>query len=266
MPVPVPEFPWPDPVAGVLRSSAAAPPVDAYLLDRSDELHRADPSADFDSHADTRPGAYWTAPQIAISKHGPTHWLQTGWDTAAYWMHDGVWGAGNLTRGTYTGLNGSQYEQQIGVSNQMGPNGEVAARMAWKWPTGTTEVKSYPALLVGNKPGFFSDWTNPGGFLIRLLDGTDSQVYPSGKTPGSFFPLQLPIALAEVVLCLQAQRRPRAAAATCPMTSGCKSTPDQIRGFNAVSDHARNHDSADQLGRLRQPPDRAQSWLGTTMM
>ena len=31
-------------------------------------------------------------------------------------MRDTVWGAGNLTRGTYTGPNGSQYEQQVGVS------------------------------------------------------------------------------------------------------------------------------------------------------
>ena len=109
-------------------------------------------------------------------------------------MHDDRWGAGNLTRGTYTGLNGSQYEQQVGVSTQMGPNGEVAARMAWKWPTGTTEVKSYPSLLVGNKPGYYNNSNNPGGFKVRQLDGTDSQVTPSGKTPGSFFPLQLPIA------------------------------------------------------------------------
>ena len=46
-----------------------------------------------------------TAPQISISNQ-PDLWLQTGWDSAAYWMHDDVWGAGNLTRGTYTGLNG----------------------------------------------------------------------------------------------------------------------------------------------------------------
>ena len=61
-------------------------------------------------------------------------------------------------------------------------------------PPATTEVKSYPSLLVGNKPGYFNTSNTPGGHPVRQLDGTNSQVTPSGKTPGSIFPLQLPIA------------------------------------------------------------------------
>jgi hypothetical protein len=124
----------------------------------------------------------------------PNTLLQTGFDHDAYWIEDGVWGAGGLTRGTYTGMNGTQYEQSTGVSPNMGPNGEVSFRMTWKWPTGTTEVKSYPSVVSGAKPGWYNSWTTPGGFNVRLLNGTDSTIYPTGATPGTFFPLQLPIA------------------------------------------------------------------------
>lgn len=110
-----------------------------------------------------------------------------------YWVEDGVWGAGGLTRGTYTGPSGSQYEQYTGISNVVGAAGEIAFRMAWKWPVGTTEVKSYPSAIRGAKPGYYNPWVTPGGHTVRLTDGTDSAVYPSGATPGSFMPLQLPI-------------------------------------------------------------------------
>lgn len=127
----------------------------------------------------------------------PTTFLQTatGPDGEAYWINDGVWGAGpTLSRGTYTGLTGTQYEQYIGVSPDLGPNGEVACRLVWKWPYGTTEVKSYPGIIYGNKPGFANSWTTPGGNQILLPDGTYSTVYPSGPTPGSLMPRQLPLA------------------------------------------------------------------------
>lgn len=172
-----------------------------------------------------------TAPQISISNQ-PDLWLQTGWDSAAYWMFDGVWGAGNLTRGTYTDLNGSQYEQQVGVSPQAGPNGEGAARVAWKWPTGTTEVKSYPALLAGNKPGYYSNWINPGGFKVRLLNGKDSQVNPSGKTPGSFFPLQLPIASLKTSFAYKHNVVP-SGRGHLTYDIWLQGTPDQVAGFRA---------------------------------
>jgi len=173
-------------------AEASGAPAAAAAAAASTTAAAAAPAAALAAPTPTANPAPATAPEIAISTQTDV-WLQTGGAGEGYWMNDGGWGAGNLTRGTYTGLNGSQFEQQIGVSNQMGPNGEVAARMAWKWPTGTTEIKSFPALLVGNKPGFFNTSANPGGLPVRLLDGTNSQVTPSGKTPGSFFPLQLPI-------------------------------------------------------------------------
>jgi hypothetical protein len=55
-------------------------------------------------------------------------------------------------------------------------------------------VKSFPSILKGQKPGYHNSWTKPGGYDVLLPNGSYSQVYPSGKTPGSFLPLQLPIA------------------------------------------------------------------------
>jgi hypothetical protein len=119
--------------------------------------------------------------------------LQAGRATDAYWVEDGVWAAQDLTRGTYTGLDGTTFEQYTGVSPKVGPNGEIGARISWKWPTGHSEINSFPSIISGQKPGWFNTWTTPGGFDIQLPDGTTSQVFPSGRTPGSFFPLQLPI-------------------------------------------------------------------------
>jgi hypothetical protein len=82
----------------------------------------------------------------------------------------------------------------MGVSPATGPNGEVAGRIKWAWPTGTTEVKSYMAFLAGNKPGWANSWTTPGGYKVKKPNGSESQKYPSGKTPGSIFPMQLPVA------------------------------------------------------------------------
>lgn len=126
------------------------------------------------------------APTINVSNL-PSTFLQVG----NYWFNDGEWGAQGLTRGTYTGINGSTYEQYVGVSPTVGANGEVAGRVSWKFPTGTTEVKSYPSFVAGAKPGLANTWIAPGGYPIQLTDGSTSQVYPSGVTPNSIFPLQL---------------------------------------------------------------------------
>jgi hypothetical protein len=133
-----------------------------------------------------------TAPNI-VAANWPSTILQTGNSNDAYWVHDNAWNPGTLTRGTYTGLNGSQYEQYIGVHNVMGPNGEVAFRMAWEWPTGTTEVKGYPSVISGAHPGWFNTSPNPGGIPIRLLNGSNSTIAPSGPTPGTFMPKPLPV-------------------------------------------------------------------------
>ncbi|MBC7618007.1 MAG: hypothetical protein H7293_03270 [Candidatus Saccharibacteria bacterium] len=136
--------------------------------------------------------SYPGVPVIDVSDRGDV-FLQVG----DYWFHDNPWGAVGLTRGlagTYTGLTGVGYEQACGVSTIVGPNGEVAGRVKFAVPTGTTEVKSYPAFLVGKKPGYYNTWIVPGGIPIYRVDGSQVQINPSGSTPNTFFPLQLPIA------------------------------------------------------------------------
>jgi len=124
----------------------------------------------------------------------PTTVLQTGRDNDAYWVGDGVWGAFGLTRGSYAGTGGTTYEQYTGVSRNIGPNGEVAFRMAWKWPSCCNEIKSFPSIISGRKPGWFNTSNKPNGLDVQLPGGGFSQTAPSGATPGTFFPLQLPIA------------------------------------------------------------------------
>lgn len=110
-----------------------------------------------------------------------------------YWVNTGVWGAGQLVPGIFTDISGSQYEQFVGVGKDVGPNGEVSWRAKWGWPTGTTEVKSYPSVLAGAKPGFANSWICPGGKNIILPDGSTRQVAPSGPTPDTWMPVQLPL-------------------------------------------------------------------------
>ncbi len=130
---------------------------------------------------------------ITVQDNG-NNFLQVGLGAGTSWIDDGIWGAGNLKPGTFTGINGTTYEQANGASSVLGPSGEIAWRMTWKWPIGTTEVKAYPSAVTGAKPGNASTWTTPGGNNIKLPDGSISDVYPSGATPNTFFPLQLPLA------------------------------------------------------------------------
>lgn len=120
-------------------------------------------------------------------------WPTTILEAGPGWVFSNEWGIGNLTRGTYTDVNGTNYEQKIGVSQQLGTNGEVSWRVEGKWPTGTTEVKAYPNIEWGNQPGWANTWITPGGYNVQLPDGSISQKYPSGPTPNTFFPLALPL-------------------------------------------------------------------------
>ncbi|CAN5170507.1 hypothetical protein BH10PSE16_BH10PSE16_06850 [soil metagenome] len=119
---------------------------------------------------------------ITIGSH-ENAFLQTGNANDAYWVEDNRWGAGSITEGTAA----NQYEQYVGVDPTVGANGEVAYRMKWRWPSpaGSSDVKGYPAILSGKKPGY------GGGKTIMLPNG--STVGASGVTPGTFFPLQLPL-------------------------------------------------------------------------
>jgi len=117
--------------------------------------------------------------------------LQIG-TAPAYWILDDVWNAAGLTRGTYTGLGGTQYETSISRSTALGPNGEIAWSSGWKFPTGTTEVKGFLSAIFGSKPGYANTWVTPGGHKILLPDNTYSTARPSGATPGSFLPITPP--------------------------------------------------------------------------
>ena len=46
----------------------------------------------------------------------------------------------------------------------------IAARWTWQWPSGPNEVKGYPAIVFGQKPGYAA---TPGSGLPRRLDGNE---------------------------------------------------------------------------------------------
>ncbi|MBL0419173.1 hypothetical protein JI739_02325 [Ramlibacter sp. AW1] len=127
-------------------------------------------------------------PEIAIASHRNL-WLQVGNASDAYLITDDRWGAAGLTEGVSSG----QYEQYVGRSPQAGPNGEVAFRTKWRWPQGTTEVKGFPSIVYGAKPGHFSNSNLISGHPVQLPDGSNSQVAPAGRTAGTVLPLQLPL-------------------------------------------------------------------------
>jgi hypothetical protein len=140
-------------------------------------------------------GASTVHTAIAVADH-PTTFLQgpTYVDGKAAWFGDGVWGESGLTRGTYSGPTGTQYEQRIGIAPTLGSNGELVGRLTWGWPQADTsrpdysEIKTYPSILYGKKPGYQNTWITPGGYSVILPNGTQSQTYPSGPTPGTPFP------------------------------------------------------------------------------
>jgi hypothetical protein len=129
---------------------------------------------------------------IAVASIPDTILQSNAFAGEAYWVHDNTWGPGSLVRGTYNGT--TQYEQYVGISHELGVNGEVAYRQVWKWPEGTTEVKSYPSVVYGAHPGWYNTGTTPGGLPILLPDLSYSTVAPCGPTPGTFLPRQLPLA------------------------------------------------------------------------
>ena len=205
---------------GTSAPAAAAPPA-APAVVATAPAPAAAPAFDFG----TIPLGIW-----------PTTLLQIGRDTDAYFVEDGVWGAWGLTRGGYTGPTGLNYEQYTGVSPKTGPNGEVGFRMAWKWPMCCNEIKSFPSILAGQKPGWFNTWTTPGGFDVQLPDGSFSQTFPSGATPGTFFPLQLPIASLKTSFSYQ-HMSPPSGRGHLAYDLFLQQTPDQVGGFGTNISH-----------------------------
>jgi hypothetical protein len=143
---------------------------------------------------------------ITVADH-PNTYLQgpTYVDGKAAWLGDGVWGSSGLGRGIYTGPTGTQYEQYIGIAPTLGSNGELVGRLTWGWPQADTsrsdysEIKTYPSILYGKKPGIQNSWITPGGYSVILPDGTQSQIYPSGPTPGTTFPYKIDSTLPDLL-------------------------------------------------------------------
>jgi len=131
---------------------------------------------------------------ISVADHPNTFLQGQTYLGKAAWFDDGVWGPSGLTRGTYTGPTGTQYEQHIGIAPSLGSNGELVVRLTWGWPQadttapGYSEIKTYPAILYGKKPGCQNSWITPCGYSVILPDGSQSQTFPSGPTPGTTFP------------------------------------------------------------------------------
>lgn len=103
----------------------------------------------------------------------------------SFWIQDDTWGTQGMTRGTYTGVNGTTFESYFGRA----ADGSVRYRWAWKVPKGPNEVKLYETCIFGAKPGYYNEWTTPNGLEIVLPNGKTSTVAPSGVTPGTWLPL-----------------------------------------------------------------------------
>jgi hypothetical protein len=137
-------------------------------------------------------------PAAILAVDHETDLLEVGNTGEIYWLADGVVDVTGLVRDSFTDINGVQYEQHLGVSDEIGVNGEVAVRLSWGYPhvNGST-VKAYPSLIAGAKPGWYSTGYEPAGLTIVHQDGTSPTgapgETPSGATPGTIFPLQLPL-------------------------------------------------------------------------
>lgn len=121
--------------------------------------------------------------------------------TSNYWMYENIWNASGLTRvsteGSYSGVGGTTYYQFNGVDqpalsvSTTAGHAPAAARWRWGFPTGVVEIKNYPSLIAGEKPGWANVGPRPAGIPVLLPDGTTSTVAPSGPTPNDFFPIAL---------------------------------------------------------------------------
>ena len=132
-----------------------------------------------------------TMPTTITTASLPVLWLQTGNPNDAYWVEDNRWGAQTITEGP----GADQYMQEIGILPGATADGAIGARFRGRWPNppGSGDVKSYPSVISGRKPGYYSTSNYVDGHPIRLPDGTNLQQAPSGHTPGTLLPVQLPI-------------------------------------------------------------------------
>ena len=178
-----------------------------------------------DPRATTSGTAPSPMPTITVERH-PNDLLQLGNEaTRTYRIEDNRWGSTGISEGTGS----SNFAQAVGRSTTVGPFGEVAWRTTWTWPQfvnganvesgGFSEVKAFPGIIYGAKPGHdanpASQWpawsyavrlpdgatvaTAPAGTPTNIandwqpLGGSVSTRSPSGTTPGTHLPVQLPL-------------------------------------------------------------------------
>lgn len=132
-------------------------------------------------------------------------------------------GGGPITEGSGS----SQYAQSVGRYLPVGSLGEVAWRTTWRYPqfvngvnvesADYSEVKGFPSIIYGRKPGYLSNGRYPANEqAVRLPDGivvtatpadapaivaaswarsggSVSTLAPSGHTPGTDLPRALPL-------------------------------------------------------------------------
>lgn len=162
-------------------------------------------------------------PDITTLNRHPVDLLQVG-SPVGYFVDDNRWGQQLIVEGSQPW----QFKQRVERYLTPGPNGEVAWRVDWYWPefledgrhieSVTDEVKGFPCIIYGRRPGSFgsaqwpafsyairapdgvnvptapggtpaniaAEWTAPGGSVITSA--------PSGHTPATVLPLQLPLA------------------------------------------------------------------------
>lgn len=78
-------------------------------------------------------------------------------DSGAYRYENNAWGKAGVS---------GPWLQCIGIG-PVAADGSVSARWRWAWPPGPNEVKGYPALAYGQKPGFAA---TTGSNLPRRVD------------------------------------------------------------------------------------------------
>lgn len=81
-----------------------------------------------------------------------------------YFVQNNMWGI--------TGLPAGSYSQSAGIGPVTGST-SVSARWQWSYPDGPNEVKGYPAIGIGQKPG---QAPTPGSNMPKLIDSIVSAV------------------------------------------------------------------------------------------
>jgi uncharacterized protein YcfL len=144
---------------------------------------------DYPSPADLPPGQYNV--QIGVWDSSWNTWL---YETRSPFTVGGTSFSMNckyealLTAGSYTVQNNqwgrrnlTDYSQCV-ANGGVAADGSVSARWTWRWPAATWEVKGYPAIVFGQKPGYP---VTPNSNLPMQVDAT-SQVTTSWSTRSSY--------------------------------------------------------------------------------